>query len=123
VAQDLELVETEDLIEALMRRFDHSVFVGMAVGVGSPQAIEIRRRWVGNSHTCMGLASDVGQAIWSDYQKRMEEGKAADESPDACPAFRCTDPRLLPFFRITIYDVHMHKARKGGPTCRCLRKI
>jgi hypothetical protein len=70
VASDFDLAETEDLIEALLARFDHAAFVGMQTDNPTAGKIMIRRRWRGNSHTCMGLCADAAETIRADYTDR-----------------------------------------------------
>ena len=54
---DLSLVATDDLVEALFGRFDHATFSGMRERVGPDGSHVYIRRWMGNSHTVIGLAA------------------------------------------------------------------
>lgn len=78
MSQDLSLVPTDDLIEALMARIDHGAIVTMQTRVNNTDNIEYVRRWVGNSHTIVGLLVDAEHAILRETERRstapMEEG-------------------------------------------------
>jgi len=54
---NLELIETDKLIDELMNRFDHAIFAGMKVQAEESQY----ERWfkTGDLRTCQGLAFGV----------------------------------------------------------------
>lgn len=54
---NIELISTEDLISEIMRRFNHSVFVGRIDRTANDRIII--RRWQGDVHTCSGLIKDA----------------------------------------------------------------
>lgn len=60
---DLELIETEQLITELLKRFDSAVFAGsrfQPIEKGSDQCIsEETRRYDGNARVCQGLAFGI----------------------------------------------------------------
>jgi hypothetical protein len=68
---DLELVPTEDLINELLTRHDHAVFAGLFTPVDG--TVQIRLRWKGNTHTCVGLATDVGDAALEGFYSEAEQ--------------------------------------------------
>lgn len=53
------LIPTMQLVNELLNRFDHAIFVG-AKSINRDDKITIRR-WRGNHHTCAGMAMDVAQ--------------------------------------------------------------
>jgi len=67
---DLELVDTDDMIDELHKRFDHSVFVGMKDT--SDTAAVTKRRWKGEAHTLAGLCYDVSMCILQDFFNRTD---------------------------------------------------
>ncbi len=72
---DLSLASTEDLKLELLNRYDHAGFVGMKVMLDSPDPkgespVNVSRRWVGNTHTCIGLLEDLKMMILEDNQRR-----------------------------------------------------
>ena len=69
----IELIHTDDLIEELLKRHDHAVFMGIKVR-GNKDEDDIRsvRRWIGNTYTCSGLCSSLNRAILNDYGDREE---------------------------------------------------
>ena len=73
---DVNLVPTTDLLDALLSRHEHAVFAGVQTGYGQPDQDLCRRRWKGNSHTCVGLAFDVQCSIMSRYS---EESRAKED--------------------------------------------
>lgn len=65
---DLSLASMEDLLKELLGRFDHAVFMGLQVpGDGHTKTC---RRWIGNSHTTIGLCEDLKDSILHTYQER-----------------------------------------------------
>lgn len=70
MSKNLELAQTEELLEELGNRYDHVIFMGVAnrtkteIGVG--------RRWSGDVHVCIGLAYDIAHHIMTDYRPREE---------------------------------------------------
>lgn len=62
--ENLDLVPTQDLIVALLTRFDAAVFAGVRIRTDLPETkdgpvIDTVRRWHGNTFTCVGLATDI----------------------------------------------------------------
>lgn len=76
----LELVDTNTLIEEVMRRFEHGVFSGFCVtvnnqdGTGDNMAAHV---WKGCSLTCAGLASELEYRI---LRSRNEEEGADNDA-------------------------------------------
>lgn len=70
---NLELIETDALIDELMRRFDHAVFAGMKVKEHESNY----ERWAktGNLRTCQGLAFGI---IARSEDVRREHTEPAD---------------------------------------------
>lgn len=52
---NIELIETRQLVDELMRRFEHAVFAGLKVNEALETQYEMREA-VGNMRTCQGLA-------------------------------------------------------------------
>lgn len=76
MSQDLSLVPSDDLIEALRVRFDYFVFSGLRVGVKFNGDTVTIRRWWGNSTTCVGLATELATAI---ILQKLEESEDIDK--------------------------------------------
>lgn len=68
---DLELVSTDDLLDEIMKRFDHVVFIGRKDGAEEPNVYH--RRWAGDYHTCIGLSHDMQDRILSDLIEIEED--------------------------------------------------
>lgn len=62
----LELTPTDDLLEELIARFDHCVFVGMkdASEVGE----FVQRQWNGGIVTCAGLCNWMNHKLMAQYE-------------------------------------------------------
>ena len=69
---DLSVVPTGELLDAIVGRFDHAVFIGMQEQYTSDGLHAYRRRWNGNSHTCAGLSLDMASRV-------IEEIRGAEE--------------------------------------------
>lgn len=71
---NLELIETDKLIDELMNRFDHAVFAGMKV-----KADDQYERWfkTGNLRTCQGLAFGI-LARCEDYRLEIAQPAQGD---------------------------------------------
>lgn len=72
--EDLQLLPTDDLINALIARFDHAVFSGMKTGLNDGKHLTLRR-WTGNSATCSGLCSQLDFRI---NENCFEEASSPD---------------------------------------------
>jgi len=59
---DLSLVPLGDLLTEAIGRMEHAVFVGMQTQIHASDKNCVYRRWHGNTHTCVGLCSDL-QAV------------------------------------------------------------
>lgn len=72
---NIELIETDRLIDELMRRFDHAVFAGMKVQAEESQY----ERWfkTGNLRTCQGLAFGI-IARCEDHRRAVSEPTVGD---------------------------------------------
>jgi len=73
----MELIETDALLTELLRRFEHGIVVLMRPGVRTEwgEAHYVLRRWVGNSHTVVGLCLDGMTSVQQDYASRVvQEG-------------------------------------------------
>lgn len=73
---NLELIETDKLINELLRRFEHAVFAGMKVNEASESQYEIRQT-IGNQRTCQGLAFGI-IARCEDYRRSVSEPTVGD---------------------------------------------
>jgi len=65
---DLELVETDKLVEELMRRSHHFVLGMVCVDGGPSGDTIIRRHHVGNSHVCLGLLTDLSDVMLRQFR-------------------------------------------------------
>ena len=68
---NLELIETDQLLDELMRRFEHAVFHGLKVNEALESHYECRRQ-CGNSRTCQGLAFGIMTRCEEDLRSRSE---------------------------------------------------
>jgi len=76
MAEDLSLVPTDDLMSEVLSRFDHAAFIGMACNYTSGKDGSLHyysRRWVGNSHTCVGLLTDLQSVILANTDEHKFE--------------------------------------------------
>lgn len=73
---NLELIETQALIDELLRRFEHAVFAGMKVNDASEAQYETYQQ-VGNARTCQGLAFGL-IARCEDYRRAVSEPTVGD---------------------------------------------
>ena len=80
---DLEFISTEDLIDELLNRHDHGAIVLLKTEA-KPDVNLIERRWVGNSHTVVGLMFDTSQLVLDDMHERDcdEHGNLDEENND-----------------------------------------
>lgn len=72
---DLELVSTDDLLDEICRRADHTVYCAMLINsvAGGPDEltdIMIDWRCDGNSHVGMGLCADLQAHILAGLRER-----------------------------------------------------
>ena len=71
---DLDLIETRELLEALAKRFDHIIAVGLQV---SGRTIDgTTKFWQGNPFTCAGLALSLLPELWMGERGNDEEEDA-----------------------------------------------
>jgi len=76
---DLELVATDDLIDEVLRRVDHGIVGLLQAGTHGEDTFTCLRRWTGNSHACMGLATDTNYAIMTFLRECEEPDDEEDE--------------------------------------------
>lgn len=69
-------IPTEELIDELMNRHDHCVFIGKQEGIKSPTSVFTRRKWQGDPDTCIGLSSQMTHMI---IEYRFNMGFQAEE--------------------------------------------
>ncbi|MFW9874471.1 MAG: hypothetical protein ACFFG0_15300 [Candidatus Thorarchaeota archaeon] len=67
---DLEFIPTVDLIEELLKRTDHGII--SLLKIKDNETTQVARRWIGNSHTCSGLCSDLSRSILIDYNNKSK---------------------------------------------------
>lgn len=60
--QDLDLVETDVLIEALKRRYDFMIFMGRKI-IGANGISITKRRFHGDTFMCVGLCTNLADAL------------------------------------------------------------
>lgn len=72
--EDLGLVQTSDLINELLGRYQHAVFAGIALMTtdGDFGVQHIRRKWKGNNVTCQGLCWTLANACDGDLNETSE---------------------------------------------------
>lgn len=73
---NLELIETQALIDELLGRFEHAVFAGLKVNEATESQYEVRQQ-VGNQRTCQGLAFGI-IARCEDYRRAVSEPTIGD---------------------------------------------
>ena len=71
---ELGLIATDYLIDELFKRFEHSVFGGLQIGVGDGTQQQIIRKWIGNTTTCAGLSFSLAHAIMDTHFEQSEPG-------------------------------------------------
>ena len=67
---NIQLANTDDLIEELLNRHEHAVFMGIKLPKEN-DVISVRR-WRGNTYTCCGLCDSLTKHILDDYECREE---------------------------------------------------
>lgn len=75
---DLDDVETIDLIDALLKRFDHAIFAGVSERRAASAAVplgeqSLRNKWKGTHLMAMGLCADLQCAIHKCLRARSQE--------------------------------------------------
>ena len=70
---DLDLISTDDLVDNLLTRFDHSAFVGMQMDHSGPEQHRYDKWWKGNSHTTIGLLVELESTILKEAQSQRDE--------------------------------------------------
>ena len=73
---NLELIETQALIDELLGRFQHAVFAGLKVNEATERQYEVRQQ-VGNRRACQGLAFGL-IARCEDYLRSVSEPTVGD---------------------------------------------
>lgn len=73
---DLELIETDALLEELFSRFDHACFVGLKDRDDSTYAVRIR--WHGNSYTVSGLCQRASMRAIEDWEAGCDDAEGED---------------------------------------------
>ena len=74
---EIQLAKTDDLIDEVMSRFDHSGFIGMKVlssvkcENGELQHFTARR-YKGNNHAVMGLLADLSDYVLGEYINKVD---------------------------------------------------
>jgi hypothetical protein len=68
----LSLASDNQVLTEIMKRFDHAAFCGMKTGVSGKNHNMYIRRWRGNAHTIIGLATDLGAHVLDDYRMTSE---------------------------------------------------
>lgn len=56
---DLSLCSTDDLLEEVIKRFDHVIFSGIQVAYASTKQNVVRRKFKGDYTICSGLCSQL----------------------------------------------------------------
>jgi len=76
--QDMKFISTNELLQEILSRFDHAIFIGircldMVKKEGDITRIETSRKWKGNSYTCAGMAMEIGREILENFRVREKE--------------------------------------------------
>lgn len=69
--KDINLCSTNELLEELLSRFDHCVFA--ALKCRDNQTLMTKRKFKGNSDTCIGLAHKIQQLIYEDWKSKEKD--------------------------------------------------
>lgn len=72
----LDLIPSKDLIDELMRRYDHAVFTGLKENIGMRGQHYITRRWTGEQTMCSGMCSQM-EIIMA--HAKIQQEKKTDE--------------------------------------------
>lgn len=75
---DLALSSSEDLLEELVRRYDHVIFCAMKVQ-GDDMPYIIHRRQEGSTLVCIGLAQTLSSNLASEHEDAAEEPDGDDD--------------------------------------------
>ena len=71
---ELGLVNTDELLRELFRRYDHAVFSGIKELQNEPDlTLETARRWTGNLVTCEAIAHNLSHTLAHELDDYMEE--------------------------------------------------
>lgn len=73
---DLELVETSELLDELLRRFDHVVFAGLKEMDSGRYANS--SRWKGCHFTCSGAAQMLSERVIREWHASAEDAQPGD---------------------------------------------
>lgn len=73
MTEDLAFFSTEDLLEEVFKRFDHSIFAGLKVQ-GDELPYIIHRRQEGNHLTCIGMAQCMANFLAAEHEASGEPG-------------------------------------------------
>lgn len=80
VPADLSHVQTDELIEELLKRYDHAAFTGMKVMTHI--ASEYKQRFVGNCHLLVGLLQDLSITVLDLHRAECMGGTLEDLEDD-----------------------------------------
>ena len=81
MATDLNLVQTHELVDELVKRMDHAVFVGFQAQVHGQTE---HTRWLsfqGSPYFCLGLLQDAAHEILSNLQKGHHQDPDQERQP------------------------------------------
>ena len=81
----LALVSFDELADELLRRCDHGVICVMRERNDGMQTVQ--RKWVGNSHTCAGLAWGLAQTVLEAWHRLAvtDDEDLGDDLEDRAP--------------------------------------
>lgn len=63
---ELSEIPSKDLIEEILNRHDHALFVGMKIGIGHKDKYYMCRRWKGNDYIIRGIAFEFAHMVTKD---------------------------------------------------------
>ena len=78
---DLAFFSTEDLVDELVKRFDHVIFAGLKVQ-GDELPYIIHRRQEGNHLTCIGLATSLATYLSIEHEEAGESAVDEDDEDE-----------------------------------------
>ncbi len=75
--KSIEVIPTEDLMDELMERCEHAVFMGIRTGIKQPCDV-ISKQWSGDIIKCLGLAEVMKDFLLEKYNKDYKNVKTEE---------------------------------------------
>lgn len=75
--KSIEVIPTEDLLDELVSRYKHAVFMGIRSGLKQPGDV-ITKQWTGDLIKCLGLTEVMKDFLLERYNKEYKNVKAQE---------------------------------------------